>query len=509
MVSTFVLLLSTIVVIGALKFFFVVRRYFTHWKNKGIPFVPGYKNLLISWKAVLGYMTFTDLSEGMYYHHPDVKYFGGSDFTTFTIFLRDLELIKDITVKDFDHFTDHRVFIDENVEPMFGKNIFSLRGDRWREMRNTLSPSFTASKMKFMFELISRCSHDFVNYLAEHPELYSTLDTSEIFKRYTNDVIATAAFGVSVNSMEDNENEFYKKGKEIGSSSFGVPAMLRMIFLASCPRLAKLLGITFVPTATSRFFKNVVRETIRVREERNVIRPDMIHLLMQARNKDGQVHKIELDDIVSQAFNFFFAGFDLSSRLMCFVAHELAVHRDIQDRLREEIQRHLAEGNSEISYESLMRMTYMDMVVTETLRKYPPLLFIDRICVKKYELPPAAPGYKSMIVEPDDILMFPVYSLHHDPKYFPDPEKFDPERFNEENKDKVLPYYYLPFGQGPRKCIANRFVLMETKILIAHLLLKFNLKTVERTVEPIVFSKKEFILTPANGFWIGLEKRDA
>ncbi|XP_011705670.1 PREDICTED: cytochrome P450 9e2-like, partial [Wasmannia auropunctata] len=85
---------------------------------------------------------------------------------------------------------------------------------------------------------------------------------------------------------------------------------------------------------------------------------------------------------------------------------------------------------------------------------------------------------------------------------------FAPERFSEENKDNILPYTYLPFGFGPRKCIGNRFVLMETKILIAHLLQKFTLKTTEKTVEPIVFSKKEFMLNPVSGFWISLEKRE-
>ncbi|XP_011705627.1 PREDICTED: cytochrome P450 9e2-like, partial [Wasmannia auropunctata] len=176
---------------------------------------------------------------------------------------------------------------------------------------------------------------------------------------------------------------------------------------------------------------------------------------------------------------------------MCFIAHELAVNPNIQNRLREEVQQHLAEGNGEISYESLSKMSYMDMVVSETLRKYPPTVFIDRRCAKRYELLPSRPGCKNVIVEPGNILIFPVYAIHRDPKYFPNPDKFDPERFNEKNKDNILPYTYLPFGLGPRKCIGNRFALMETKILIAHLLQKFTLKTTEKTVEPIVYTKKE------------------
>ncbi|KMQ83746.1 cytochrome p450 9e2, partial [Lasius niger] len=136
----------------------------------------------------------------MYNYFPDAKYYGTTDIGTPAVFVRDPELIKDVLVKEFEHFHDHRGFVDEKLDPLFSKNIFFLRGDRWREMRNTLSPSFTASKMKIMFDLISKCSNEFVNHLVDHPELCGAIETKQIFRRYTTDVIATAAFGISVNS---------------------------------------------------------------------------------------------------------------------------------------------------------------------------------------------------------------------------------------------------------------------------------------------------------------------
>ncbi|XP_011869160.1 PREDICTED: cytochrome P450 9e2-like [Vollenhovia emeryi] len=510
MVSTFVLLLITLGVVGLVKIIFALHRMYFYWRNKGVPYMPNsLSSFTVPWKLMLGYISFADLNQYMYNYFPNAKYYGTNDFPTPAIFLRDPELIKDIMVKDFENFPDHRIVLDENAEPLVGNNLFSMRGDRWREMRTTLSPSFTASKMKFMFDLISKCSHDFVNYLYDHPELCCVIETKEVFRRYTNDVIATAAFGISVNSMKDQDNEFYRRGIEATTFSSGLSMILKVIFLRVSPSwLTRLLGLTFFPLATGKFFKKIVEETIREREKRDIIRPDMIHLLMQARGKDNASPKMTLDDIVSQAFIFFLAGFDTSSTLMCFIAHELAVNREIQDRLRKEILQHLAEGNGEISYEVLSKMSYMDMVVSEALRKYPPVIVLDRRCSKRYELPPAQPGCKSVIIEPDTVLMFPAYALHRDPRYFPNPDKFDPERFSEKNKDNILPYTYIPFGHGPRKCIGNRFALMQTKILIAHLLQKFILKTVEKTVEPVVFCKKEFSLKPDGGFWIGLEKRE-
>ncbi|XP_071648923.1 cytochrome P450 9e2-like [Temnothorax longispinosus] len=509
--SPFALLLITLFVIGVLKIVAVVHHTYFYWKNKGVPYLPNsLSSFITSWKFILGRVTIVDHFQYLHNYFPDAKYVGVADImSSVSVLLRDPELIRDIMVKEFESFPDHRSFIDLSTEPLVSRNVFNLRGDRWKEMRNTLSPSFTASKMKFMFDLISECSHNFVNYLVDHPEVCHAIETKGAFRRYTTDVIATTAFGISVNSMKDRENEFYIRGIETIKFATKPLMMVKMMLFHACPRLAKSVGLSFFPPAITEFFKKIVEETIRAREEQGIVRPDMIHLLMQARDKEGAgVHKMTLDDIVSQAFIFFLAGFETSATLMCFAAHELAVNQDIQDRLREEVQQHLAEGNGEISYELLSKMSYMDMVISETLRKYPPSIFTDRLCVKRYELPPSRPGCNNAIVEPNHILLFPIYSLHHDPKYFPNPDKFDPERFSEENKDNILPYTYLPFGHGPRKCIGNRFVLMETKILIAHLLQKFTLKTTEKTVEPIVYAKKEFALQPVGGFWIGLEKRE-
>ncbi|XP_011150785.1 cytochrome P450 9e2-like [Harpegnathos saltator] len=505
--SPLAILLTTLVIIIVLKVIAFVYHQQTYWKKRNVPYIHTIPSMKISLRALLRHIDFTEYNQFIYNYVSDAKYIGLMSLNTPLVLLRDPELIKDVMVKDFEHFPDHKSILSEEVEPLFSRNVVALRGNRWKEMRNTLSPSFTASKMKIMFELVSKCSCEFAEYLADHPELCSSIDTKEAFRRYTTDVIATSAFGISVNSMKDRDNEFFIRGIEATTFS-GFKMMLKFIFIRVCPRLTKMLGISVFSSVTSQFFKRIVAEAIRVRDEQGIVRPDMIHLLMQARDKKGpNVHEVTLDDIVAQAFIFFLAGFDTSATLMCFLAHELAVHRDIQDRLWEEVEKHFAEGNGEITYEAMSKMVYMDMVVSEALRKYPPAAFIDRLCVKKYELPPAKAGYKNVVIEPDFMMLMPVYALHHDSKYFSNPSKFDPERFSDENKDNIVPYTYMPFGHGPRKCIGNRFALMETKLLVAYLLRRFIFKTTEKTVEPIVFDKKQFSLQPEGGFWIGLEKR--
>jgi cytochrome P450 family 6 len=91
---------------------------------------------------------------------------------------------------------------------------------------------------------------------------------------------------------------------------------------------------------------------------------------------------------------------------------------------------------------------------TETLRKYPVVTFLDRMCSSDYTLPSAS-GNGTVILPKGTGVYIPILALHHDPQYFPDPDKFDPERFTEENKQNRPNYTYLPFGEGPRMCIGK------------------------------------------------------
>ncbi|XP_043480617.1 cytochrome P450 9e2-like [Leptopilina heterotoma] len=439
----------------------------------------------------------------VYNRFSSAKYFGLVDFGLPVIVLRDAELIKDVCVKLFDHFPDHNNIIDEKVDPVWGKNVFALRGDRWREIRNTLSPSFTGSKMKFMYELVDKCSENFVNYYLKNSEEAKLVEMKDSFTRYTNDVIATAAFGIGVDSMKDKDNEFYLRGKD-AMNFMTFFRMIKFFFFRFCPSVMFLIGEPFLSRGTNRFFKSLVRDTVETRKAKNIIRPDMIHLLIEASKNENGV-EVTIDDMIAQSFIFFLAGFSTSATLMTFVAHELAVNQHIQEKLRKEIDS-FTKGDSKISYDSLSKMKYLDMVISEALRKYPPAGVVDRLCVEKYTFSRATPDSEDYTIQPNSLIWLPIYALQNDPKYFPDPDKFDPERFNDENKDKINPYAYIPFGLGPRKCIGNRFALMETKILFVRILQHFTLETTDKTKYPVVF-EKGFNVAYDGDFFVKMIKR--
>ncbi|XP_069678491.1 uncharacterized protein [Periplaneta americana] len=475
--------------------------------------------------VVLGWRSFPDFINDVYKKLKGHKYGGVYQFMTPLIVITDPELIKTIAIKDFEFFLDHRNPITEDVEPLLGKGLFNLKGQKWKDMRSTLSPGFTSSKMKTMFTLITECGEQLGDFLKtcikdknmpvddfkiEREGDMLVVEMKDLFTRYTNDVIATSAFGIGCDSLNKPKNEFYEMMKDVTNFG-GVRALIFFGFMFS-PKLMKLLNLKFMSKAALNFFRTLVHDTIATREAKNIFRPDMIHILMQAKketvqpsgiNGEASKPKWDDDDLTAQAVNFFFGGFDTSSVLLCFASHLLATHPDVQNRLQTEIDETLENDGGKLTYEAVHGMKYLDMVVSETLRLYPPVLGTDRKCIKTYTFKSDPP----CTMEPDQSVWIPVYCLHRDPKYFPNPEKFDPERFSDENKDNIKPYTYLPFGLGPRSCIGNRFVLMEAKIALVHLLTRFNLKVVSKTPIPIRISKRGFNMAVDGGFWLGIEQR--
>lgn len=500
-----------IVILGTLLYYYVVWLQ-NYWKRRGVP--QGRTIWLFGdlfWYTLRREST-ADLVKRVYDECPGTRYSGLYQFTSPTLIIKDVDLIKLLAIKDFDHFPDHRIYIPEEVDPLWGKNLFAVQGRKWRQMRPVLSPMFTGSKMKMMFNLIAECAENFVDYFHQYDSEIVEFESKDIFSRYSNDVIGTCIFGNKVDAIHDKKNEFFQKGCELTDftnfwknfSLFGY-----IVF----PRFCKWLNLKVVSDEERNYYCELLNQTMNMRKKQGIIRLDMVHLLMEARDNqkldsnDPNSWRFTDEDIAAQAVVFHFAGFDNATIFCSYVSYELAVNPEIQDRLYEEVRQINEDLEGEITYEALQQMNYLDMVVSETLRKWPINVETDRICTKPYVIEPTSSQKKPVNIEVNTIIWFPIYAIHHDPKYYPDPERFDPERFNESNKHNIKHGSYLPFGIGPRNCVASRFALMEIKILFVYLLLNFEIVPVKKTNIPIQLSKSTFNMKPDPNLWLGLKRR--
>ncbi|XP_053685845.1 probable cytochrome P450 9f2 [Sabethes cyaneus] len=499
-----------------LALFWRIYRWLTkdhgYFHDKPIPSLAAVPVFGSTSALMLKRISANDFVKQIYDKFAGVKVFGMFD-TNYRIFvIRDPELIKQISVKDFEFFIDRRPMFgvnnNDNPNMLFNKVLFSLRGQKWRDMRATLSPAFTGSKMRAMFELITQYNSGMISVLRSKAADTGFIDgeIKDLFSRISTDIIASCAFGLQVNSIEDTKNDFYTMGTSM-VSFFRTSIIIRVMGFAFFPKLMEKFGIDVVERKQIHFFSKIIKDAMQNREAHGIVRPDMVHLLMMAKkgilkhqqekttenegfatvqeSDFGTTHSKPLTDpeITAQCLLFFFAGFEGISSGLTFMAYELAVNPDVQEKLFEEITEinNQLEGQP-LTYDILQSMRYFDMVMSETLRKWPNPM-VDRYCVKDYTLD-TGDGLK-FTIDQGTAVWFPIHGIHFDPKYFPNPDKFDPERFNETNRGNINMAAYLPFGVGPRNCIGSRLALMEIKAIMYQLLLNFRIEPTEQTRIPM------------------------
>lgn len=422
-----------------------------------------------------------------------------------TYMLRDPELYKQIAVKNFDSFVDHQFIIEPQMDSLMGNTLFLMRGEKWRKMRSTLSPAFTGCRMRHMFELVRDCALESKNFLLE--TIYttvgceSTVEITDFYSRVTNDTIASCAFGLKINSLIDRNNEFYETGCKLQHLN-SLKSFAKIWCLRAFPWLFEKLHIEFVDPEIRKVFSNLVLQNIESRRVNQIVRPDLIDLLV--REKRGSAWTDE--EIISQAFVFFLAGFDTTMWVLTAFSYELALNPGIQQRLIDEIDKvEMKLENKKMTYEEMNKIKYLDMVLMEVLRVHSPAVLIDRLCSKRFHLTDGE--QVNVNIEKGDHIWIPIYCFHHNPNYFANPEVFNPERFSDENRKDIDPAHYVPFGIGPRSCIGNRFAMMEVKVIIHNMLSQFSFHKTQQTEIPMKIKSSPFGLSPINGLILSIKRR--
>lgn len=284
-----------------------------------------------------------------------------------SLIVTDLELVKQITVKEFHNFTDRGVFVNEDKEPLTG-HLFAIGGDKWRYLRNKLSPVFTSGKIKSMYNTISDKGDNFIAAIEAASKGGSSVEMKDVSNRFTIDVVASCAFGMEANTLKNEHPEMVKIFRQI----FGEEGVTQFyfFFLFAFPRLAKFLNLRQFNKTITDFFFDIIGGTINYRESNKVTRNDFLNSLIQLKNKgsiDGEIstesRKLTMDECVAQAFVFFFAGSDTSSTVISYAITELGHHPEIQDRLRKEILATVKSSNGEITYDNLHEMPYLTQVM--------------------------------------------------------------------------------------------------------------------------------------------------
>lgn len=504
----FIIALSTLI-------FVYFKWCYTHWQRSGFPHVEAQvpfgalDPVIRTWKKSFG-MAIYDI-----YKNSTDKVLGIYLCNRPALLIRDAQLSRDVLTKDFNSFHDRGVYVDEENDPMSG-GLFFLKGQKWKSLRTKLTPSFTSGKLKGMFGTIEDVSNKMVQHihsLLPEDGTTATLEVKQLVVTYAIDIIASSIFGLEVNSFENPENDFFALSKTVNENSYrGVLRGTCQFLFPSLEKLFQRLGWT---EPAPEYMKKIVRSTIEYREKNNVIRKDMLQLLLQLRNtgkinddndeewsaqktKDA-LKSMSVELIAAQLFLFYVAGFETSASTTAFTLYELAQYPELLKKAQEDVKQAF-EKHGSLTYEALKEMKFLDLCVMETTRKYPGLPILNRECTHDYTIPDT-----KLVIKKGTPILISLFGIHRDAEYFPDPMRYQPERFLEENMN-YNPAAYMPFGEGPRHCIAQRMGKLNVKMALSQVLTNFNIE-INPNVQEIEIDNFGIPIMPRGGVPIKLSRK--
>ncbi|KAK9540654.1 hypothetical protein VZT92_003094 [Zoarces viviparus] len=395
--------------------------------------------------------------------------------------ITDPAMIKAVLIKEcYSLFTNRRNF---RLNGQLYDAVSIAEDDQWRRIRSVLSPSFTSGRLKEMFSIMKHHSANLTSSMKKKADKDEPLELKEFFGPYSMDVVASTAFSVDIDSLNNPADPFVTNIKKMLKFDLFNPLFLIVAFFPFMGPILEKMEFSFFPSSVTDFFYAALKKIKSNREySQQKSRVDFLQLMIDSqKNNDlsnNEPNKGLSDhEILSQAMIFLFAGYETSSSSLTFLAYNLATNPHVMKRLQEEIDSTFPDKGP-VEYQALMQMEYLDSVINESLRLYPIAPRLERVAKATVEI-------NGFVIPKDMVVMVPTWPLHRDASLWPEPEEFKPERFSKENKETIDPYTYMPFGAGPRNCIGMRFALVMMKLAMVEILQRFSFSVCKETEIPL------------------------
>jgi cytochrome P450 len=341
-----------------------------------------------------------------------------------------------------------------------GNGLLTSDGDYWLQQRRAIQPGFHRKRLegisKLMIEEIEHYMDDvFDKYAASGEEF----DMSKAMMQLAFKIVSKSLFGEAV----DDEklvaiDEIVTKSQQFIINQVRRPFLKPWFWLS---------GAYIRNRSVKKRGDELIMEIIKERQKSGRKQDDLLDMLLETRYEDGT--GMTDQQLLDEALILYVAGHETSANAMAWAWYLLAMHPDIEAKLLESVNETL--GNNNPSFEQLRNLGYSLQVIEETMRLYPPAWLTDREALADDE-------FENIKIKEGNNIACLIYGVHHSKRYWENPEKFDPERFNAENKSKQIPFSYIPFGGGPRLCIGNNFALMEMQFVLSMMIKRYQFELI-------------------------------
>src|SRR6266852_8824349 len=364
---------------------------------------------------------------------------------------RDIETVLVTNAANFTKSADYRA-----LARVLGRGLLTSEGDFWKRQRSLIQPAFHRQNILGYSAVMTQAAARMLDSWQEKGER----NIHDDLMRVTLEIVAQCLFGAEVTAVAEQVG----KAMEVVTERFMVNASLAMLFRFEIP-------VVFAPREwrAIRKLNEIIGSIIRKRRSSGQPREDLLDMLLQVRDADGNpMSDAQLRD---EVMTLFLAGHETTAIALSWACYLIAQNPHIETKLAEELRAVL--GSRVPAPEDLPRLRYSEMVLKEAMRLYPAVWGIGRKAVEACELG----GYR---VPAGSNIFILQWRTQRDPRFFPDPERFDPERWREDpvRSGKIPRFAYFPFGGGPRVCVGAAFAMMEATLLLAMIQQSYHLEIV-------------------------------
>lgn len=390
--------------------------------------------------------------------------------------------IEQVLVTNYANFIKSRDY--RAIGNVLGHGLLNSEGEFWRRQRKQMQPAFQHDNIQAYGNAMVECTERMLESWHDGEQL----DAHEAMMRLTLDIVARTLFGADVTGASSRFGHALQLMMDSYMAFAGIAYLLpRKVPLPRLPRLRRAV----------RGLDATLYELITERRARAADAParDLLQILVNARDESGnQMSDQQLRD---EMMTLFLAGHETTAIALSWTWYLLGKHPEIEARLIEELREVL--GDRPPTPADLRRLPYTEMVMKESMRLYPPAWGVGREAVGDFDVN----GYQ--LPAGTNVLML-QWLTHRDPRYFEQPERFDPERWREDpvRAGKLPRFTYFPFGAGPRVCIGAGFAMMEATLLLATIARRFHLEL--DPTHPVAM-QAAITLRPKHGIKVKLQKR--
>lgn len=388
--------------------------------------------------------------------------------------LTDLEAIRHVLVNNQKNYRKSPAY--SQLKQALGNGLVTSEGEFWRHQRRLAQPIFYKSQMDGLFKTMGEVATNYFKNLEHRIDENGDIDLTKEMMNITADIVLKTLFS---SDNPSNQKEMYET-MEIAQN-----------YIMHRVTNPHLIPINYINGKHRRFKKTMklfdqnVLDLIKERRTDPNPPHDLLTMLLMAKDEDtgeGMSDK-QLRD---EAITVYSAGHETSANALAWTIFLLSKKPEIVQKIRDEVDQYLTDEIP--TFEDIRNLKYTQQVIEEGMRLYPPAYAVGRENIKEDEII----GYK---IPRKSIIFISIYALHRDPKFWENPEEFDPSRFEPEKVKQRPRLAYLPFGAGPRMCIGNHFAMMEMQLILALWVKKFRFSLDENhpiEMNPLITLKPKY-----------------